>query len=83
MAKKLSRNTKLKIWSCYHITFLDHCCNDDKLTQCEVVGWLTKENPDSYVFSHWIVSNDDNARVHNLEHTTLAKKLIVSIRKLF
>jgi len=81
MAKKSHR--KLKMWNCYHIKFLDHCCGYKKLMECSVVGWLTSETENSYTFSHWIVDNDPDAKVDNLEPTTLAKELIISAKKLF
>lgn len=81
MAKKLPR--KLHLWKCYHVNFLDHCCGQKKLMECEVVGWLTKINDDSLVFSHWLVVNDHEAKVDNLEHTTLARNLITSLKLLF
>ncbi len=62
----------------YHLTFLDHVMGTDKPLTCFLVGYLIKENDDSYVVSPWIVNNPDYVD-NNFEKFCILKSTILDI----
>lgn len=62
----------------YQLTFKDHVRDHDEALICHVVGWLIKENDDSYVISSWIVDGDKETFNNNLEKFCILKSTVVN-----
>jgi len=74
---------------CYHIRFYDHFIGGTEPIECEVFGWITKQDKTHIYLSWWIVDHKDPDIVKdNLEPYGIvkaaikAKRLVSDTRKL-
>ena len=67
----------------YKITFLDHCCSDNKPMLCSVLGTVIESHKEYVVLSHWVTHTDcEETYKHNLELTVILKAVIKESRQL-
>ena len=62
----------------YHLTFLDHVQGHDRPIRCFLVGYLVKENDDSWVVSPWVVDHPEFYE-DNLECFCILKSAVQEI----
>lgn len=61
----------------YYLQFLDHVKDSKMWVNCEVIGWVVKEDEHSVVIAYWRTeSNDDIDGEENSEYMTILKKVI-------
>lgn len=72
---------KLKKWDSYRVKFYDHCLGKDSEITCEILGYFVRETKNAYVFTHWVVTNDEDYKEDNIEITTILKSTIIKCVK--
>ena len=67
--------TKYKKNTAYQLKFLDHTCGHEDISIIIFIGYFIKETKNAYVFSHWIVEDEED-REDNYEYSAILKKTI-------
>jgi len=74
----MARRMKYKQNVAYELRFLDHFCGHDDITIVVFIGYFIKETDKAYVFSHWVLEENNKDREHNYEFSAIIKDSILS-----
>jgi len=67
----------------YRIKFYDHAIGMVEAMECEVVGWVLKNNDLNVVITFWRLNNGcDEVKKENTEPVSIIKSTIIRKRKL-
>ena len=76
-------SNKFELGKLYKIRFYDHCIGMSRKMECEVCGWIIKEDKEHIVLTYWRVNDSDATTVReNIEPVSIIKSCITRKRKL-
>ena len=74
---------KFEVGKLYKVRFYDHCIGSKSEMECEVCGWIIKQDDVKVVLTYWHVDTEDTqVKRDNIEPITLIKSCIIRKRKL-
>jgi len=67
----------------YRIKFFDHSIGSKEPIECEVVGWIIKEDKIQVLITFWRLNNGcDDLKKDNIEPVSIIKSTIIKSRRL-